>query len=118
VADIQWRQAGVLGHTRGASPQKKEIQMRSMSRIIANVAVVASALALGGLVQPAVAQQTNSNLPGYSARPEGMCWKRAFGSGNENSGYWDRCKNENQAATGARAQSQPQISQRSRARRR
>jgi ABC-type sugar transport system substrate-binding protein len=95
--------------------------MRSTSRIVANAAVVAGALALGGLVQPAVAQQANqdhSNLPGYSARPEGMCWKRAFGSGNENSGYWDRCKNENQAAANARAQSQPQTSQRSRTRRR
>jgi ABC-type sugar transport system substrate-binding protein len=95
--------------------------MRSMSRIVASAAVVAGALTMGSLVQPAAAQsnQDYSTLPGYSARPEGMCWKRAFGSGNENNGYWARCNNENQASTNAQARAQTQqTSRRSRTRNR
>jgi ABC-type sugar transport system substrate-binding protein len=95
--------------------------MRSMSRIVASAAAVAGALALGGLIQPAVAQtnQDYSTMPGYSAHPEGMCWTRAFGSGNENNGYWARCKNESQASSSnAQAQAQQQTSRRSRARHR
>jgi hypothetical protein len=80
--------------------------MRSITTIFASAAVATAAVAVSGLIQPAAAQQDYSTLPGYSARPEGQCWYREFGSGNENNGYWAACKNSsaNQTANGARAQ--------------
>ena len=79
---------------------------------VSAAAAVAVALTLGGVV-PASAQQISqdhSTLPGYSARPPGMCWHRHFGSaGNETNGYWAACTStsENQPASSARAQAQP-----------
>jgi hypothetical protein len=85
--------------------------MRSITRIFAIAAVATAAVASGGL-QPAAAQQDYSTLPGYSARPDGQCWYRGFGSGNDQVGYWGACKNSsaNQSANGARAQA-PQRNQ-------
>jgi hypothetical protein len=91
--------------------------MRSMSAIFAAASV---ALGLGSLTQPAAAQQNNqdySTLPGYSARPPGMCWHREFGSGHDDNGYWGACKNESTSAQ-AQAQAPNQTPQRSRTRRR
>jgi hypothetical protein len=79
--------------------------MRSITRIFATAIVATAAVASGGLLQPAAAQQDNSTLPGYSARPDGQCWYRGFGSGNDQVGYWGACKNTsaNASANGARA---------------
>jgi hypothetical protein len=33
-----------------------------------------------------------STLPGYSARPAGMCWERAGGGTQDQSGHWAKCK--------------------------
>ena len=76
--------------------------MRSITTIVASAAAI---FAFAALVQPAAAQQDYSTLPGYSARPSGMCWYREFGSGNDQSGYWAACKNTsaNETANGARA---------------
>jgi ABC-type sugar transport system substrate-binding protein len=81
--------------------------MKSMTTTFASTAAVAAALAMGAVV-PAAAQQANqdySTMPGYSARPQGMCWHPAFGSGHQDNGYWAPCTNtsENQSANSARA---------------
>jgi hypothetical protein len=34
----------------------------------------------------------NSGLPGYSARPAGMCWAPGGGGGQDLSGSWGPCK--------------------------
>ncbi|HEY7300089.1 MAG TPA: hypothetical protein VH684_19525 [Xanthobacteraceae bacterium] len=73
--------------------------MRSITGIFASAAFATAAVAIGGLVQPAAAQQDYSTLPGYSARPPGMCWYREFGSGNDQSGYWAACKNSSANAS-------------------
>jgi hypothetical protein len=62
--------------------------MRIGTTIFATVASLATALALSGLPNTAAAQ----TLPGYSARPDGMCWTREFGSGQDiTGGYWAGC---------------------------
>ena len=33
-----------------------------------------------------------STLPGYSARPSGMCWVRPGGGTPDHSGHWANCK--------------------------
>jgi hypothetical protein len=81
-----------------------------MKRIVSGAAVAAAAVAFVGNAEPAAAQQSNkdySMLPGYSARPPGMCWNRTLGGDtSEFSGYWGACKTSpaNEAANGARAQ--------------
>jgi hypothetical protein len=47
--------------------------------------------------QARAAAQSSANggagLPGYAARPEGMCWTRQVGSGHDlTGGYWAACK--------------------------
>jgi hypothetical protein len=32
-----------------------------------------------------------NTMPGYSARPNGMCWEREGGGGHDLSGYWHSC---------------------------
>ena len=83
--------------------------MTAMKRILAGAAVAAAAVVFGGNAEPAAAQQSNkdySMLPGYSARPPGMCWNRTLGGDTpEHSGYWGACKSPaNESANGARAQ--------------
>lgn len=79
-------------------------------RTLAKAAAVTVALAVGGLVQPAAAQTAGNNangLPGYSARPAGMCWVREVGSGHDlTGGYWAACNgtSANQTARATRAQ--------------
>jgi hypothetical protein len=83
-----------------------------VSPIFATPLTVAAALVLGAVV-PAAAQQTSqdySTLPGYSARPPGMCWHRYAGRDlNGTLGYWAACTNTsgNQSANSARAQAHP-----------
>jgi hypothetical protein len=33
----------------------------------------------------------NANLRGYSERPNGMCWERQGGGGQDLSGFWKKC---------------------------
>jgi len=86
--------------------------MKSMVVSFASPVAVAVALVMGAVV-PAAAQQTSpdySMLPGYSARPPGMCWHKHPGFDvNGYQGYWEACKNTsgNQSVNGARAQGQP-----------
>ena len=41
---------------------------------------------------PVNAAANGAALPGYSARPEGKCWIREFGSGHDlTGGYWTAC---------------------------
>ena len=82
--------------------------MTAMKRILAGAAVAAAAVVFGGIVQPAAALPSNQDyltLPGYSARPAGMCYRR-YVTGTENNGYWAACKKRpaNESANGARAQ--------------
>jgi len=35
----------------------------------------------------------NGALPGYAARPVGMCWTREGGGGQDLSGFWGPCSN-------------------------
>jgi hypothetical protein len=76
--------------------------MRTMTQIFTSAALFAGSFLIGDFAQSATA------LPGYSARPVGMCWNRQVGSGNENNGYWAACKkaSQNQAANSARAHAQ------------
>src|SRR5262249_12248302 len=34
---------------------------------------------------------STSALPGYGARPDGMCWTRQSGAGHDLSGHWGPC---------------------------
>jgi hypothetical protein len=64
-----------------------EILMRIATTIFATVAGLTVGLALSGVPGTAAAQ----TLPGYSARPEGMCWTR-LGSGPDIAGgHWAAC---------------------------
>jgi hypothetical protein len=36
-------------------------------------------------------QQGSAYLPGYSARPQGMCWVRGGGGGSDMVGDWESC---------------------------
>ena len=38
-----------------------------------------------------VYQAQNAPLPGYSARPKGMCWVRGGGGGSDLAGDWEAC---------------------------
>ena len=83
--------------------------MTPLKRIVAGAVVAAAAVVFGGNAEPAAAQQSGkdySMLPGYSARPPGMCWNRTLGGDTpEHSGYWGACKSPaNESANGARAQ--------------
>jgi len=40
----------------------------------------------------ASANSDASNLSGYSARPEGMCWERTGAGGHELNGHWAKCR--------------------------
>jgi hypothetical protein len=60
--------------------------MRIITKVLA--AAVSLTVNFALLHQSAVAQ----TLPGYSARPDGMCWTREFGSGQDiTGGYWAAC---------------------------
>jgi hypothetical protein len=37
------------------------------------------------------AQDSAAPLPGYSARPKGMCWVRGGGGGSDMVGSWEHC---------------------------
>jgi len=37
------------------------------------------------------AQNSAAPLPGYSARPKGMCWVRGGGGGSDMVGDWEAC---------------------------
>lgn len=37
------------------------------------------------------AQNSAMQLPGYSARPKGMCWVRGGGGGSDLAGDWEAC---------------------------
>jgi hypothetical protein len=41
---------------------------------------------------PAYTREQVSTLPGYSARPAGMCWERPGGGVHESAGHWAACK--------------------------
>ncbi|HEY7301679.1 MAG TPA: hypothetical protein VH684_27640 [Xanthobacteraceae bacterium] len=41
---------------------------------------------------PAYTSAEISTLPGYSARPPGMCWERTGGGTQDQSGHWAKCK--------------------------
>jgi hypothetical protein len=85
--------------------------MKSMTAIFASPVAVAVASVMGAIV-PAAAQQTSQDyltLPGYSARPPGMCWHKHPGYDvNGYQGYWEACTNSsgNQSVNGVRAQGQ------------
>ena len=43
-------------------------------------------------------QQSTNGMPGYSARPTGMCWERTGGGGQDlSSGYWTQCSSRSGA---------------------
>jgi hypothetical protein len=47
--------------------------------------------------EPAANDTNDMNLlPGYSANPQGMCWFRQGGGGQDLSGYWDKCPAKSQ----------------------
>ena len=53
---------------------------------------VAATQAHAAAPQTINASTNMSGLPGHSARPDGMCWTREFGSGHDlTGGYWTAC---------------------------
>jgi len=76
--------------------------MRIATTIFATVAGLTVALTLSGLHGTAAAQ----SLPGYSAHPEGMCWTRETGNGQDIAGgHWAACP---KTAGNAKARTAPQ----------
>jgi hypothetical protein len=79
--------------------------MRSNTTRVVTTLGIALALALTGIAQSPAAPtrvrhvasaettqpDTNNNLPGYAARPNGMCWTREGGGGHDLSGFWGPC---------------------------
>jgi hypothetical protein len=48
-------------------------------------------LAYGAHTGAYQAQNSSAQLPGYSARPKGMCWVRGGGGGSDMVGDWEAC---------------------------
>src|SRR5262245_33093451 len=81
--------------------------MRSNTTIVATTLGMALAFALTGIAQSSAAPKRvrhvasaettqpadngSTSMPGYSARPNGMCWTREGGGGQDLSGFWGPC---------------------------